>query len=64
VALADDRLPGSGAPTPARKPPVHGSAASGGGGGGGWDDWDMYTRRQPPRSKSAQYMYTRQWICD
>ena len=27
--------PGSGAPAPARKPPLHAS-----GGGGGWDDWD------------------------
>lgn len=70
--------PGSGAPAPARKPPVHTS----GGGGGGWDDWDDDFRpdmrrnqsvgsfaaagaqsgRQPPRSKSTQDMYTRQQL--
>jgi ADP-ribosylation factor GTPase-activating protein 1 len=69
--------PGSGAPAPARKPPLHAS-----GGGGGWDDWDDDFRsdmrrnqsvgsfaaagaqsgRQPPRSKSTQDIYTRQQL--
>jgi hypothetical protein len=68
---------GSGAPAPARKPPLHAS-----GGGGGWDDWDddfwpdmrrnqsvgsfaatgAQSGRQPPRSKSTQDIYTRQQL--
>jgi hypothetical protein len=42
--------PGSGAPAPARKPPVHTSAASG---GGGWDDWDDDFRPDMRRNQSV-----------
>jgi len=65
VALAEGRpwtdppvvreTPGSGAPAPARKPPVHASAASGGGGGGdgGWDEWDDDFRPDMRRNQSV-----------
>uniref|UniRef100_A0A804RAB4 Arf-GAP domain-containing protein n=1 Tax=Zea mays TaxID=4577 RepID=A0A804RAB4_MAIZE len=40
--------PGSGAPAPARKPPLHAS-----GGGGGWDDWDDDFRSDMRRNQSV-----------
>jgi ADP-ribosylation factor GTPase-activating protein 1 len=62
VALAEGRpwtdppvvreTPGSGAPAPARKPPL--PAGGGGGGGvGGWDDWDDEVRPDMRRNQSA-----------
>ncbi|XP_071674305.1 probable histidine kinase 2 [Lolium perenne] len=43
-------MPGSGAPAPARKPPL---PASGEGGGGGWDDWDDGVRPDMRRNQST-----------
>ncbi|KAL5218606.1 hypothetical protein ABZP36_019290 [Zizania latifolia] len=43
--------PGSGAPAPARKPPL--PASGGGGGGGGWDDWDDDFRPDMRRNHSV-----------
>ncbi|KAM0876841.1 hypothetical protein ACQ4PT_035902 [Festuca glaucescens] len=62
VALAEGRpwtdppvvreTPGSGAPAPARKPPLP-AGGGGGGGGGGWDDWDDEARPDMRRNQSA-----------
>lgn len=62
AALADGRpwtdppvvkeTPGSGAPAPARKPPMPASSV-GGGGGGGWDDWDDDFRPDMRRNQSV-----------
>ncbi|KAM0930808.1 hypothetical protein ACQ4PT_000720 [Festuca glaucescens] len=63
VALAEGRpwtdppvvreTPGSGAPAPARKPPLPAGGGGGGGGGGGWDDWDDEVRPDMRRNQSA-----------
>jgi ADP-ribosylation factor GTPase-activating protein 1 len=45
--------PGSGAPAPARNPPLAAATVSSGGGGGGWDDWDDDYRPDMRRNQSA-----------